>query len=167
LEPLSSCQVSGGENASHGEAPVAGIGPVEAELSLGPRCGKSRYVQRQALREHLLELLVSLCPDPPQQEQRGEQRYPFPCLIRLVPIGGDLPQGEPVTVVGKHLSLGGLGFFHPEPITARRVVVWLERPDGQQVELLMELTWCRFTTSGWYESGGRFLRLVRDNEPIA
>ncbi len=129
---------------------------------------RSKYLCKEVMRGQLLDILLALCAEPAEAERRTERRHPFPHLIQLVPLGGDgeLPQGEPVTVVGKHLSLEGLGFFHPNPISARRAVVWLETPDGRQVELLLELTWCRFTKSGWYESGGRFLRLVRDREPI-
>lgn len=129
---------------------------------------RSKYLRKEAMREQLLEIMFALCCEPVGAERRAERRYPFPSLIQLIPLGGEgeLPQGEPVTVVGKHLSLGGLGFFHPQPLTARRAVVELETPDGRQVELLMELTWCRFTKAGWYESGGRFLRLVREPEPM-
>jgi hypothetical protein len=107
-------------------------------------------------------LLASLYPRGNLVEKRSEQRFPYPYLIRLIPVGDDsaAPAGEPLVVVGKHLSEGGLGFYHPEPIVQRRVIAILETPSGARMAFLMKLTWCRFARQGWYESGGQFLRSV-------
>jgi hypothetical protein len=63
-------------------------------------------------------------------------------------------------VVGKDLSDRGLGFFHPHPIPHRRAIVTLEDSSQRGVSLLIDLSWCRFTRHGWYDSGGRFLQIV-------
>jgi len=53
-----------------------------------------------------------------------------------------------------------LGFYHPHPLPYRRMIVSLETGDGRWLSFLIDLTWCRFTKQGWYESGGRFLQPV-------
>lgn len=78
---------------------------------------------------------------------------------------GKAPTGPPTTVVGKHLSERGLGFFHPQPLANRLVVVSLEKGDGRWFSFLLDVHRCRFTRQGWYESGGRFLAAV--NPPSA
>jgi len=95
-------------------------------------------------------------------EQRGEARYPYPYLVHLTPVGEDgvTPCGEPVVVVGKHLSERGFGFYHPKPLPHRRMIVSLETAGGTKLGFLIELSWCRFTRHGWYESGGRFRQTV-------
>ena len=100
-------------------------------------------------------------------ERRGEQRYPYPYLVRLTPVAADgvTVVGESLVVVGKHLSERGLGFYHPRPIAYRRVIATLETTSGQRLGFLIDLSWCRFTQQGWYESGGRFLRAVPPRPP--
>ena len=95
-------------------------------------------------------------------EQRGEARYPYPYLVHLTPVEEDgvTPCGEPVVVVGKHLSERGFGFYHPKPLPYRRMIVSLETAGGTKLGFLIELSWCRFTRHGWYESGGRFRQTV-------
>ena len=90
-------------------------------------------------------------------ERRRYTRYPLPCLIHLTPLDADVPTTESVVVVGRHLSENGLGFYHRDPLPYRRVIASLETPNGQWFAFLVDLTWCRFSKGGWYESGGRFL----------
>jgi len=96
------------------------------------------------------------------QERRRDQRYPFPHLIYLTPVAddGQVLTGENLVAVGKHLSERGLDFYYQEPLPYRRMVVSLERPDGRFTAFLIDLTWCRFTRHGWYDNGGRFIRVV-------
>lgn len=91
-------------------------------------------------------------------ERRREKRYPYPYPIWLTPVDGDLltPTGDAFAVLGKHLSLGGLDFYHGEPIPDRWVIATFDCNGERSVSLLMELTWCRFRRFGWYENGGRF-----------
>jgi hypothetical protein len=112
-------------------------------------------------------LLSSLYPESSGIERRSDQRFPFPYLIHLMPVGQEKHEPtevetapETVVVVGKHLSARGIGFFHPKPLPYRNVIASFETGSGNWVSFLTELTWCRFTREGWYESGGRFLEAV-------
>ena len=98
-------------------------------------------------------------------ERRRDPRYPYPRLVRLWPLGrdGKTRCGDAIVVVGKDLSESGIGFFHPKPIPHRLVIATLATIDQSEVELLVDLNWCRFTRQGWYESGGRFVRAIEPN----
>jgi hypothetical protein len=116
----------------------------------------------EELRMQVWGLLTTLYPRNDLIERRRDSRYPFPVLVHLTPVGEDgiTPEGESVVVVGKHLSEHGFGFFHQQPLPYRRMIVSLESRRGHWVAFLIDLTWCRFTKDGWYESGGRFLQTV-------
>ena len=107
-------------------------------------------------------LLASLYPQNNVMERRSERRFPFPYLIHLTPVEteGNEAEGEAVVVVGKHLSTKGVGFFHPKPLPYRRMIASFETGNGAWLSFLIDLTWCRFTRQGWYESGGRFVQAV-------
>ena len=109
------------------------------------------------------DILGGLYPSGGVIERREENRYPYPYLIHLTPVGedGQTPQGESIVAVGKHLSNRGLGFYHPRPLPYRHMIASLEATDGGRHGFLIDLTWCRFTKQGWYESGGRFIEAVR------
>lgn len=112
------------------------------------------------LRARVWKVLSALGPNGDRIERRGRRRYPYPYLVRLTPVGDDgiTPQGEPLVVVGKHLSEQGLGFYHSGPLPYRRMIASLESSDGTWLGFLLDITWCRFVKQGWYESGGRFLQ---------
>ena len=107
-------------------------------------------------------LLATFYPERNVTERRKETRYPFPSLVHLTPVAKDgvTPEGETIVVIGKHLSARGLGFYHPMPLADRRMIVSLETEAGEWIGFLIDLSWCRFTEQGWYESGGRFLQAV-------
>jgi hypothetical protein len=111
-------------------------------------------------RTRIWRVLGALYPRSKRIERRSRRRYPYPYLVHLTPVGDDglTPQGETVVVVGKHLSEQGLGFYHPMPLPHRRMIASLETTGGARLRLLIDVTWCRFTKQGWYESGGRFLQ---------
>ena len=69
--------------------------------------------------------------------------------------------GETITAPSRNLSLTGLGFYHTEPLAARYGLVQLH-PGSDQPELMIKLIWCRFLKPGWYDNGGRFMRVVTD-----
>ncbi len=110
-------------------------------------------------RNRLRGLLASTYPGGKIVERRKEPRYPYPNLVTLTPVAADgvTLEGTPIVVCGKQISESGIGFYHPEPLPYRRMIVSLELGVGRWLDLLVELTWCRFTRHGWYEGGGRFL----------
>jgi len=114
------------------------------------------------VRIQVWSLLATLYPRHELSERRRENRCPFPYLIHLTPVGADgvSPAGQTIVVVGKHLSERGLDFYHPKPLPHRRMIVSLQTAGGQWLGFLIDLSWCRFTEQGWYESGGRFLQSV-------
>lgn len=95
-------------------------------------------------------------------ERRRDQRHPYPYPIYLTPVRGDgeTPAGESLIVVGKHLSERGVDFYCHEPLPYRRMIASLECGGESWIGLLLDLTWCRFTRFGWYDNGGRFLRVA-------
>lgn len=120
----------------------------------------------EAYRWQVRELLSGLYPAGPF-ERRREQRYPLPKLLQLRPVGPDgrTSIGATITASGKHISETGLSFFHPQPLAYRLVIVSLEKADRSRTEFLLDVDWCRFTQLGWYESGGKFLKMPETEPP--
>ena len=106
--------------------------------------------------------LLKQQPLPPGRERRSEHRYHFPRLLLVTPVAvdGETALASPHCAVGKHLSERGLGFYHPEPLPYRLVVVSVELDPEKWLGFLVDVRHCRFTTYGWYESGGQLLRAV-------
>jgi hypothetical protein len=123
---------------------------------------EDRAAADEAVRSHICGLLASFRPRAARLERRSDHRYPFPYLMHLTPVGADgsPAESDTVVVVGKHLSEHGLGFYHNRPLPYRRMIVSFETGNGSWLSFLIDLTWCRFTKQGWYESGGRFLEAV-------
>jgi hypothetical protein len=138
---------------------------VVAEFSAPVRrpCRDTAPVVRPC-RETIRQLVASLAPSRSATERRDDRRFPFPYPVRIAPAENDLSEtSEPAfTVIGKHLSETGLGFYHEQPLPFRRVNVWLGSRIGLEVGLLMDLSWCRFVGQGWYISGGRFIDAVNE-----
>ncbi|HVX60879.1 MAG TPA: hypothetical protein VHC19_09760 [Pirellulales bacterium] len=119
-----------------------------------------RNAPDDGVRSQVWQLLGGMYPSGNGVERRQAQRYPYPQLITLSPVSIDglTTTGRNLTVVGKHLSEGGLGFFHPQPLCDRLVIASLEAEGGRWFGFLLDIHRCRFTRHGWYESGGKFLR---------
>ncbi len=131
--------------------------------AIRPMSVRGRVATDPEIRDAVRHVLATLYAGGQVVERRRDRRFPFPNLLYLSTLDevGCAPAGAPLAAVGKTLSEGGLGFFHPAPLAHRRMIVSLESAPGQWTSLLTDLTWCRFTRFGWYESGGRFLRVVR------
>ena len=116
----------------------------------------------QQVREGVLSILRSSCASWNGVERRCDRRYPYPHLIQLTPVGDDgtTPNGDSIVVVGRHVSERGLDFYHREPLPGRRMIAAVECGPDRWVRLLVDVSWCRFKRQGWYESGGRFLKVV-------
>ncbi len=121
-----------------------------------------RSTSSEGIRRQVWSLLAGLCPQGPLIERRAAQRFAYPQLLYLTTTLADgcSPGSQTLVVVGKTLSEGGLGFFHREPLAERLVIASLPNYEYRYVGFLLDITWCRFTTLGWYESGGRFLEVV-------
>jgi hypothetical protein len=119
----------------------------------------------ESVRDQVRRFLGHMQPHGVAVERRQHGRIPFPMLVRLTPVDPVSlePIDETIIVAGKNLSEDGLGFYHPQPLAYRRAIVNLQDHSGRTVSLLIDLSWCRFTRQGWYDSGGRFLEIV---EPL-
>ncbi len=115
----------------------------------------------EQVRISVRSFLARLYPNRLPVERRSVGRYPYPFLLRLTPVATTAAvDASPVVVVGKDLSERGFGFFHQNPLPFRRVIATLRDQGGKPISILVDVSWCRFTSHGWYESGGRFLRIV-------
>ncbi len=117
------------------------------------------YRMDDEVKTQVLGIMAALYPRNDLLERRREVRYPFPCLIHLTPVGldGHSPCGDTIVVVGRDISEHGLGFYHQMPLPYRRMIASFEVGRDRWFGFLIDLSWCRFTKDGWYESGGRFL----------
>ncbi len=131
---------------------VPPIAPAPPGLELGAAQPESN------LRSQVWRVLAGIYPL--EQERRNRARFPYPRLIRLIPLNTDGSRSEfpPVTVVGKHLAEDGLGFYHAMPLPYRQMLAQLELPGGDLASFLVVLQWCRFIRDGWYETGARLVR---------
>lgn len=104
-----------------------------------------------------------------EKDRRGNNRTAIPYLFELAPAPGEVPDelAHRLVVVGKDITERGIGFYHERPIPYRRGVLTIELPGDGPVQLEVDLLWCRFTSLGWYESGGRLLRVSSGGYPQA
>lgn len=108
---------------------------------------------------------LELCDERPPKvaERRKHPRRPYPYPFFITPLGS---AGEPLadqsySVIGNRISLGGIDFYHRQAIPQRHVIASFPLPmDNEWVAFVLELKWCRFNRFGWYDNGGRFLRMV-------
>ena len=126
--------------------------PLEAVESNGQGDALKRQVQG----------LIDEARTPGDSERRTRDRFPIPYTFRLVPLDpdGNLLTDEITTVVGKDLSLSGIGFSHDHPLPYRRAVISLDHPKVGRFAVEAEIVWTRPTPIGLYESGCRLLRTV-------
>lgn len=95
-------------------------------------------------------------------ERRIRDRFPIPYTFRLTPIDrqGNILWDETTTVVGKDLSMTGIGFSHDHELSFDRAIVSLNHPKVGNFAVEAEIVWTRPTPIGLYESGCRLLRTV-------
>lgn len=111
-----------------------------------------------SLRQQVWGVLATLYPLD-TLERRQNDRFAYPRLLKLTPVdAAGKPIADTFIVAGKHLSERGLGFYHPGPLPYKLVHVALQRDRTNYTEMLLNLTWCKFVSHGWYESGGWFVR---------
>lgn len=109
----------------------------------------------------LVDSLIRAQTERPAVESRAQVRRPFAKLITLTPVNKSTLEslGDPISVVSKEISAGGIGFFHQQVIPYRYVLIPV-RLDGISTWLLTRLRWCRFVEASWYESGSQFVKTV-------
>lgn len=95
-------------------------------------------------------------------ERRSRNRVPIPYTFRLIPIAedGKVLTDETTTIVGKDLSLTGIGFSHDQALPYKRTVISLDHPKVGRFAVEAEFVWTRPTPIGLYESGCRLVRTV-------
>ena len=115
--------------------------------------GMSRQVQ---------SLIDQAGTDATFDERRQRDRFPIPYTFRLTPVDddGQVLTDEATTIVGKDLSLSGIGFSHDHPLPCRRAIISLDHPMVGRFAVEAEIVWTRPTPIGLYESGCRLIRTV-------
>lgn len=95
-------------------------------------------------------------------ERRNRNRVPIPYTFRLIPIDNDgkFLSDEATTIVGKDLSLTGIGFSHDHALPHKRALISLDHPKVGRFAVEAEIVWTRPTPIGLYESGCRLIRTV-------
>jgi PilZ domain-containing protein len=95
-------------------------------------------------------------------ERRSRDRFPIPYTFRLTPIdaNGNLLLDDTTTVVGKDLSLTGIGFSHDHELRSTRAIISLNHPKVGRFAVEAEIVWTRPTPIGLFESGCRLLRTI-------
>jgi len=114
-----------------------------------------------SLAEQIDALLTRLNPEV-LVERRRDVRVAIPILFQVTPLDADRQpmEAEASVVVGKNISRRGISFFHDRPIPYRRALVALNFAGLVNFTAEIDVSWCRFARPGWYESGGRLIRLV-------
>jgi hypothetical protein len=115
-------------------------------------------VDRVALARKVQALLARLHPSV-TFERRRDERLAAPVLFQLMPLDDNRRpiEGAGMTVVGKNISRRGLSFYHDRPLPYRRAVISAQQPESSDFAAEIDVSWCRFTKPGWYESGGRLV----------
>lgn len=101
--------------------------------------------------------------EPQIVERRDDRRAVFTYQMRLTPLDRGHAGREVITIVGRDLSVVGIGFEHAGPLPYRKARLSaadprLDRLGLGELEMDVTLQWCRFMEPGRYESGGRILR---------
>lgn len=132
--------------------------PQTGDMAVATACS----LMEKSIGSQVRSLLDSRFRLPDGEERRQYVRYPFPYLVRVQPVDSQnwLPCGDLVVTVGKQLSEKGIDFYHQYPLPFRHAIASLPLPRGDWISLLVDLKWCRFNEFGWYENGGRFLKVM-------
>jgi hypothetical protein len=99
---------------------------------------------------------------PTRRERRNRDRFQIPYTFRLTPIDceGNVLPDDTTTVVGKDLSMRGIGFSHDHELWFDRAIISLSHRKVGNFVVEVEIIWTRSTPIGLYESGCRLIRTV-------
>jgi hypothetical protein len=130
-------------------------------VSTAPRSADSN-VGGDALTRQVQGLIDEARTSPTHDERRIRDRFPIPYTFRLTPIDndGNFLFDETTTVVGKDLSMTGIGFSHDHELTFSRALISLNHPKVGNFAVEAEIVWTRATPIGLYESGCRLIRTI-------
>jgi len=128
----------------------------------GPPPAAPSNGQGDALSQQVQGLIDDAQTSAEADERRNRDRFPIPYTFRLTPLDqeGKLLTDETTTIVGKDLSLSGIGFSHDHPLPHRRAIISLNHPMVGRFAVEAEIVWTRPTPIGLFESGCRLLRTV-------
>jgi hypothetical protein len=120
------------------------------------------YAQGDTLTRQVQGLIDEANTEATTDERRSRDRFPIPYTFRLTPLADD---GSPLldettTVVGKDLSLIGIGFSHDQALPGKKVLITLNHPKVGKFAVEAEVVWTRPTPLGLFESGCRLVRTV-------
>src|SRR5882724_2441791 len=126
-----------------------------------PRQSTPAQVRLSALTEQF-RLLRDALERPVTFERRQFGRIALPLVLQITPLD---QTGKPLehlatSAVGKDISPRGISFFHELPLPYRRAIASFEHQDVGRFSVEVDVSWCRFTSPGWYQSGGRLIRTV-------
>lgn len=118
-------------------------------------------------REELVEFIQRViygAPDYTGLERRNELRCLVVMALPAVALDEHLqPCGQPFAVISRDVSHGGMGFFHSAPLpTDSLLTVELRAPDGQKMQVVLEVRYCR-PEGGAFQMGGAFLVKMYDS----
>jgi PilZ domain len=115
-----------------------------------------------SLSQQVQGLIDNAGTKPSSDERRARDRFPIPYTFRLIPLDdkGNLQPSETTTVVGKDLSLTGIGFSHDHELPYRRAIIALDHPSIGRFAVEAEIVWTRPTPIGLFESGCRLIRTI-------
>ena len=117
---------------------------------------------RDSLSQQVQVLIDDARSTATYDERRTRDRFPIPYTFRLTPIdtNGNLLVDDETTIVGKDLSLTGIGFSHDHEFRFRRAIISLNHPKIGQFAVEAEIVWTRPTPIGLFESGCRLIRTI-------
>lgn len=120
------------------------------------------HAQNDSMSANLQGLIDDAGTAATTDERRQRDRFPIPYTFRITPFDkeGKLLMDETTTIVGKDLSLTGIGFSHDHEFKFRRAIISLNHPKVGRFVVEAEIVWTRPTPIGLFESGCRLLRTV-------
>jgi hypothetical protein len=139
--------------------PILATSDAAAALAPAEAVGVVRLHEVDCL---IRSLVASWQGSGPLLERRRWHRVRFerPLGITALDEEDGQPTGAMCLVRGKDVSVAGISFTHTEPIPQRIVAVTFWDEQGATESVVTQLTWCRFTRAGVYQSGGQFLKKV-------
>lgn len=126
--------------------------------------------RRRNLQTCVAWLLESGPTDRIPTEKRTHRRFPFRKPITVTPVNNH--SGRPdrlksFSAFGIDISSSGVCFLARQLVPVRKAVLSAEGPNGETATLLFEPRWVRFTRGGWYQTGGRLVQVLpEEQEPF-